>query len=407
MLERQEYLNRLIRWRERQLIKVVTGVRRCGKSTLFLLYIDYLKETGVAEEQIVFINLEDVDNEHLLDYKTLHTYVKERLCKNKYTYVFIDEVQKCLHYEKTVDSLFIKENVDVYITGSNAHMLSGELATLLSGRYVEIRMLPLSFAEYLMFIGNEKGKSGLCEIRSHFTNYIQYGSFPYVAALQNDKSIIKDYIDGIYNTILLKDVATREGITDVSVLENIVKFLCSSIGSPISAKKISDVINASGRKISVNTVECYLRALVDSFLFYKANRFDIKGKQNLKTLGKYYIVDTGLRDILVSSSSMNLGHLLENIVYLELIRRGCKVHIGKLAEKEIDFVASNAGETIYYQVSASTLDDNTLKRELEPLQKISDNHPKYLLTLDEYMPSANYDGIRKVSVLDWLLRDCN
>ena len=397
MIKRKEYLNWLIRWREQQLIKVITGVRRCGKSTLFSLYIDYLKETGVSEEQIISINLEDVDNEHLLNYKALHTYVKDRLCKDKYTYVFIDEVQQCPGFEKAVDSLFIKKNVDVYITGSNAHMLSGELATLLSGRYVEIRMLPLSFAEYLDFEGAED------HIKAKFNDYLHFGSFPYVAMLKKDKTVIRNYIDGIYNTILIKDVAKREGISDISVLESIVKFLSGSIGSPISTKKISDTINSSGRKISVNTVERYMRALCDSFLFYKVDRFDIKGRQTLKTLGKYYIVDTGLRDMLVSSSSEDLGHLLENIVYLELIRRGYKVNIGKLAEKEVDFVADNVEGITYFQVSASTLDENTLKRELEPLQKISDNYPKFLLTLDEYMPNANYEGIRKMSVIDWLL----
>jgi len=361
------------------------------------LYIDYLKETGVSEEQIISINLEDVDNEHLLNYKALHTYVKDRLCKDKYTYVFIDEVQQCPGFEKAVDSLFIKKNVDVYITGSNAHMLSGELATLLSGRYVEIRMLPLSFAEYLDFEGAED------HIKAKFNDYLHFGSFPYVAMLKKDKTVIRNYIDGIYNTILIKDVAKREGISDISVLESIVKFLSGSIGSPISTKKISDTINSSGRKISVNTGERYMRALCDSFLFYKVDRFDIKGRQTLKTLGKYYIVDTGLRDMLVSSSSEDLGHLLENIVYLELIRRGYKVNIGKLAEKEVDFVADNVEGITYFQVSASTLDENTLKRELEPLQKISDNYPKFLLTLDEYMPNANYEGIRKMSVIDWLL----
>ena len=224
-----------------------------------------------------------------------------------------------------------------------------------------------------------------------------------MTALGQDRSVIRGYIDGVYNTILVKDVAKREGISDIAVLESIAKFLCGNVGSPVSAKKISDTINSSGRRISVNTVERYLRALCDSFLFYKVDRYDIKGKQSLKTLGKYYIVDTGLRDILVSSGSGDLGHLLENIVYLELLRRGYKVSIGKLAEKEVDFVADNADGLTYIQVSASTLEENTLKRELEPLKKISDNHPKLLLTMDEFMPNANYDGIRKMSVLEWLL----
>lgn len=402
LIKRTEYLNKLISLREKQLIKVVTGVRRCGKSTLFDLYIEYLKSTGVTDEQIISINLEDIAFENLLNYKSLYSYVTDRLCKNKYTYVFIDEVQECLQFEKAVDSLFIKRNVDVYITGSNAHMLSGELATLLSGRYIEIGMLPLSFAEYLDFASDDN-------IRAKFNEYLKNGSFPYVAIISaqekigKDNNIIRSYIDGIYNTILIKDVAKREGINDISVLESIIKFLSSSIGSPISAKKISDTINSSGRKISVNTVERYMRALTDSFIFYKVDRYDIRGRQNLKTLGKYYMVDTGLRDMLVSISSSDIGHLLENVVYLELVRRGYKVNIGKLAEKEIDFVASNADGTEYYQVCASVLDENTLKRELEPLQKTSDHHPKYLLTFDEIMPNANYDGIKQLSVLDWLI----
>lgn len=401
MFQRKEYLDRLISWRERQLIKVITGVRRCGKSTLFSLYIDHLRQTGVGGEQIISINLEDVDNEHLLDYRALHAYVKDRLRNDKYTYVFIDEVQQCPQFERAVDSLFIKKNVDVYITGSNAHMLSGELATLLSGRYVEIRMLPLSFAEYLEFIGAQGHGS---DLRADFNHYLRFGSFPYVAALGRDISLIRGYIDGIYSTILVKDVARREGISDIAVLESIAKFLCGNIGSPVSAKKISDTINSSGRRISVNTVERYLRALCDSFLFYKVNRYDIRGRQSLKTLGKYYVVDTGLRELLVSSSGADFGHLLENIVYLELLRRDYKVSIGKLAEREVDFVADNADGLTYIQVSASTLDENTLKRELEPLRKISDNHPKLLLTMDEYLPNANYDGIRKMSLLEWLLR---
>jgi len=398
MIQRKEYLDDLIRWREKQLIKVVTGVRRCGKSTLFSLYIDYLKETGVTEEQIVSINLEDINNENLLDYRVLHEYVQSRLCKDKYTYVFIDEVQQCEKFEKTVDSLFIKKNVDVYVTGSNAYMLSGELATLLSGRYIEIKMLPLSFSEYLNFTKTEK-----FNLKDVFADYMNFGSFPYVPALQKDDAVVKTYLDGIYNTILVKDVAQREGITDISVLESIVKFLCSSIGSPVSAKNISDAINSSGRRISVNTVDNYLRALVDSYIFYKADRYDIKGKYFLKTLGKYYIVDTGLRNMLVAGSASDLGHLLENIVYLELIRRGYKVNIGKLAEKEVDFVASKSGDTAYYQVSASTLDVNTLKRELAPLEKIQDNYPKFLLTLDTIGSGSNYDGILQLNVLDWLL----
>ncbi|GHV29588.1 ATPase [Spirochaetia bacterium] len=398
ILERTVYLDRLIEWREKQLIKVITGVRRCGKSTLLSLYMDHLRAAGVGEDQILSINLEEVKYEKLLTYRALHDYLEERLCKNKYTYIFIDEVQQCAEFERAVDSLFVKKNVDVYITGSNAWMLSGELATLLSGRYVEINMLPLSFTEYAAFTGGAAGSE-----KAAFNDYLRYGAFPYTVMLNKDGIMIRNYIDGIYNTILIKDVAMREHINDIALLESILKFLASGIGSPVSAKKISDTLNSSGRKISVNTVETYLHALVNSFIFYKANRYDIKGKQHLKTLGKYYIVDTGIRNLLLASSTADLGHVLENIVYLELIRRGHKVSIGKLDEKEVDFVALSSGGAAYYQVAATVLDENTLRRELEPLQKIRDNHPKYLLTLDEYMSGANYDGILQMNIVDWLL----
>lgn len=398
MIERKEYLNRLIAGREKKVIKVVTGVRRCGKSTLFQLYIDYLKSTGVTDDQIISVNLEDLDYEHLLNYKALYEYVKERLRKDKYTYVFLDEVQNCRDFERAVDSLYIKPNVDVYITGSNAYMLSGELATLLSGRYITIEMLPLSFREYCIAqAGN--GKS----LRENFNDYLRFGSFPYIAQLERSDAAVAPFIDGIYNTILVKDVVKREGITDVSLLESVVKFIADSIGSPISAKRISDTINSSGRRVSVNTVENYLKALTDSYVLYKAERYDIKGRQLLKTLGKYYIVDTGIRNMLLSSSESDIGHLIENIVFLELRRRGYKVNIGKMLESEVDFVASDMVGRSYYQVSASVLDSRTLERELSPLKKIPDNYPKLLLTLDEIGTGSNYEGIRHVNLLHWLL----
>lgn len=396
MINRSEYLNQLIRWREKQIIKVVTGVRRCGKSTLFTLYIDYLKSVGVADDQIISVNLEDLAYDSLLDYKALYAYAKERLRDGRMTYVFIDEAQNCKNFEKAVDSLFIQPDVDVYITGSNAYMLSGELATLLSGRYITIDMLPLSFKEYCEAIGGSNTEQ-------LFNNYLRFGSFPYVTMLEQDEAVIKSYIDGIYNTILVKDVAQREGITDIPLLESIVKTLADSIGSPVSTKKISDTISSSGRKISVNTVDHYLRALTDSYIFYKVDRYDIKGRQYLKTLGKYYLVDTGIRSMLLSDSAADLGHLIENVVYLELLRRGFRVNTGKLAEKEVDFVASNRDDVLYYQVSASVLNEDTLKRELEPLQKIADNHPKVLLTLDVIGAGANYEGIRQLNLIDWLL----
>lgn len=401
MIQRKQYLEKLILFKEKQLIKVVTGVRRCGKSTLFELYEVYLESTGVSREQIVHVNLEDLEHEALLDYKALYNYINERLCKDRFTYVFIDEVQNCKGFEKVVDSLFIKKNVDVYVTGSNAYMLSGELATLLAGRYITVEMLPLSFKEYYDAESDVKNKSK----EAFFQEYIRYGAFPYVVTLEGVEQAIRPYLEGIYNTILIKDVAKREGITDVTLLENIIKAVVSSIGSPISIKKISDTIISSGRKISVNTVERYMRALCDSYIFYKVDRYDIKGRQHLKTLGKYYIVDTGIRSLLMAQSSGDLGHMLENIVYLELNRRGYRVSIGKVGEKEVDFVADTLEGLVYYQVAATVLDESTLKRELEPFQKIQDHHPKILLTMDVIGAGANYEGIRQLNVLDWLLTD--
>ena len=398
MIQRKEYLQKLINQREEKVIKVVTGVRRCGKSTLFKLYQNYLKDIGVQDCQIISLNLEDIEFEELLDYKKLYAYIKDRLCADKYTYVFIDEVQRCNNFEKVVDSLFIKDNVDVYITGSNAYMLSGELATLLSGRYVKIDMLPLSFSEYIQANSNTV-KSKM----EQFNDYLRFGSFPYVATSYGNIDNIPNYLEGIYSSILIKDVAKREGITDVALLESIVKTVASSIGSPISIKKISDTIVSCGRKISVNTVDNYLNALCDAYIFYKVDRYDIKGRQLLKTLGKYYMVDTGIRNLILSSSGADLGNLIENIVYFELIRRGYKVNIGKVAEKQVDFVASNMEGVLYVQVSASVIDESTLKRELASLQSISDHHPKILLTLDEIGSGSNFDGIKHLNLIDWLI----
>lgn len=398
MIERPTYLNNLISLKDKQLIKVVTGIRRCGKSTLFALYIDYLKSIGVNDAQIISINLEDLAYSDLLDYMSLYSYITSQLVPDKMNYIFIDEVQNCSNFEKAVDSLFIKNNCDIYITGSNAYLLSGELATLLAGRYVQIEMLPLSFKEYYSAYKN----SNLTK-QQIFEKYLKYGSFPYVASISDDEKILRQYIEGIYNTVLIKDVATREKVSDISVLENVLKTLAACIGSPISTKKISDTLVSSGRKISVNTVDSYLRALTDSYIIYSATRFDIKGRQYLKTLGKYYFADTGIRNLLITTASADLGHLLENIVYLELLRRKSRVNIGKLAEKEVDFVSNNAGELEYYQVSATVLDPNTLKRELSPLEDIKDNYPKFLLTLDEIGNGSNYNGIKQINIIDWLL----
>jgi predicted AAA+ superfamily ATPase len=397
MIQREIYLKALQEWREKQVIKVVTGVRRCGKSTLFQQYISSLLNEGVSKEQIIYINLEDLSFEALLNYRQLYSYIETRLFPDGFTYIFLDEAQQCPGFEKAIDSLYIKDKVDLYITGSNANLLSGELATLLSGRYVLIEMLPLSFKEFVSASG------GTVPVRECFNRYLRYGSFPYLTQLDLSDSTFRAYIEGIYSTILIKDVATREGIVDVSLLEDITRFLSSNIGSPISAKRISDAINASGRSISVNTVDKYLKALTESYIFYKAERFDVKGRNLLKTLSKYYIVDTGLRNFLLSNISPDLGHQIENIVYFELLRRNYKVNVGKVDDKEVDFVASDGKQFFYFQVATTVLSEETLKRELQPFKAIPDNYPRVLLTLDDIPTDANHNGIRQIYLLDWLL----
>ena len=397
MIERKEYLNKLIDFKDKDVIKVVTGVRRCGKSTLFALLMEYLKENGVDEKQIISVNLESVEYDGLRDYKSLHEYISSKL-NSGMNYVFIDEVQNCSQFERAVDSLYIKNNVDLYVTGSNAYMLSGELATLLSGRYITVDMLPFSFSEYCESVKDSNTSSD-----EKFNDYIRLGSFPYISSLQQNEQMTNPYLEGIYNTILIKDVASREGISDITLLENIIKTMASSIGSPISINKIANTLNSAGRKISVNTVERYVRALTDSYIFYKVDRYDIKGRQHLKTHGKYYIVDTGMRRMLLSNTSPDTGHVIENIVFLELLRRGYKVNIGKLAKMEVDFVAQGYEGTEYYQVAASVMDEKTLKRELAPLDGIPDHYPKILLTLDRIGQNSNHKGIRQLNIIDWLL----
>ena len=398
MISRDHYINQLVDFKDKQIIKVVTGVRRCGKSTLFLLYQNYLKSIGVNEKQIISINLEDLDYEYLLDYKELYKYIKSRILENSNTYVFIDEIQNCESFEKVVDSLFIKDGVDVYITGSNAYMLSGELATYLSGRYVKIDMLPLSFKEFYL-AGSENFENS----RQCFNSYIRQGAFPYIVSNIINTSSIDIYLDGIYNTVLMKDVVQRNDVKDVLLLKQIIKTLASSIGSPISSNKIRNTIVSNGRKVSVNTIENYIKALCDGYIFYKVDRFDVKGRQNLKTLGKYYIVDMGIRNLIVTSKSGDLGHVIENIVYLELIRRGYKVNIGKVGDAEVDFIATGMNKTVYIQVSATVLHEKTLNRELKSLKDIDDNHEKILLTLDEIGSNSNHNGIIQKNLLEWLV----
>lgn len=392
MVKRQQYLDKLIKLRDKQVIKVVTGFRRCGKSTLLMQFRDHLKECGVEDSQIISVNFERLEFEHLLDPHALYKYITERLQPDKMNYVFLDEVQMVPEYQKAVDSLFVMENVDVYITGSNAYMLSGELATLLSGRYVEIQMLPLSFAEYWELVGGDK--------RDAWKQYFANGGLPYTAYIE-DEEIRSDYLSGIYNTVLLKDIVERKKIQDVSLLKSVVQFLFDNIGNTVSSKKIADSLVSFGRKTTSATIENYITALTESFVLYKAGRYDVKGKQHLKSLEKYYVVDTGLRTLLLGNKNRDIGHILENIVYLELVRRGYSVSIGKVGELEIDFIAEKSGAKVYYQVSASVLDPVTFEREITPLRRVQDNYPKFIITMDDI--SSDNEGIRQVNVIDFLL----
>jgi len=392
MIERKDYLEKLKKWKDKDLIKVVTGIRRCGKSTLFELYIDYLKNIGIENNHIISINLENPDNE-FDTYKELYKFVKEQIKDNKQYYVFLDEVQNVPEFQKAVDGLYIIKNVDVYITGSNAYLLSGELATLLTGRYIEIKMYPLSFEEYINYYKKEADEK-------IYLNYINRSSFPYALNL-DDEGEVDDYLDALYNTIILKDVAQRKKISNISMIRTVAKFMFNNIGNCLSIKKIADTLTSDGRPISVHTVESYVDALVESYIFNKVSRFDVKGKQYLQSGEKYYATDVTMRYALLGRRNIDAGHILENIVYLELIRRGYKVYVGKTGEKEVDLVAENKEGFTYFQVAYTTREKATLERELEPLQEVNDHYPKYILTMD-IDPVADYNGIKKMNVLDWL-----
>lgn len=404
MVQRKEYLEKLIEWKDDDVIKVVTGIRRCGKSTLLMQYQDYLKSIGIEENQIIAVNFEELEYEELCDYKKLYAYIKDRLVADKITYIFLDEIQKVPSFEKVVDSLYVKSNIDIYITGSNAYMLSGDLATLLTGRYVEISMLPLSFSEYMQLSDKDK--------ESAFADYIKYGGLPFVATMDRTDDKVDTYLEGIYNTVIVKDIEDRQKrqesnsdkrkINDIPLLKTIAKYLSSVIGSPVSLRGITNYLVSSGRKISANTVSNYVDALIESFIFYPAERFDIVGKQLLKANKKYYMVDLGIRNHILPRKYYDLGFSVENIVFFELLRRGCKVTIGKYQENEVDFVAEKRGEFTYIQVTADMVSESTFDREMKPLYAIQDNYEKIVLTLDK-LTVGNYDGIKVVNVIDWLL----
>lgn len=402
MIKRVDYLNSLEKWRDEKVIKIVTGMRRCGKSTLLLQFQNRLVETGIETTQIISLNFEKLEYEDLQDYKKLYSYLKNRLISDKKNYIFLDEVQRVKHFEKVVDSLYVMDNVDIYITGSNSQMLSSELATFLSGRYVEIKMLPLSFKEFF----------SICDlsIDDSFVEYMRYGGLPYVTTMEKDSDKVEMYLEGIYNTVLVKDIEDRQNrknlgmraITDISLLKSISKYLSSVVGNMVTVKSITNYLVSGGRKVSPNTVSDYIEALCDSFIFYEVDRFDIVGKELLKNNKKYYIVDLGLRNYILPRKNYDLGFGLENIVYFELLRRGYRVNVGKLKDKEIDFVTRKNDELHYIQVTASMVDESTFEREMRPLREIRDNYEKTVLTLDRFSV-GNYEGIKVVNIVDWLL----
>lgn len=405
MVKRSEYLDELMSWKEEQVIKVITGIRRCGKSTLMTQYQDYLLSGEVTKEQIISINFEEMEYEELLDYKKLYAYIKDRIVEGKTTYVFLDEIQKVDNFEKVVDSLHVKPNIDIYITGSNAYMLSGDLATLLTGRYVEIKMLPLSFAEFLTItgIGVEQG----------FAEYLKTGGMPYVAAMDRTAEKVDTYLEGIYNTVIVRDIedrqvrkendVTKRKITDITLLKSIAKYLSSVIGSPVSIKGIADYLISSGRKVSPNTVNDYVEALVQSYIFYPVERFNIVGKEVLKANRKFYMVDLGLRNHILPRRNYDFGFSVENVVYFELLRRGYKVSMGKQGNSEVDFVAEKQGIYTYIQVTADMTAEDTFEREMRPLRLIRDNYEKMVLTMD-HNTLGNYEGIHVIHVLEWLVK---
>ena len=407
-IDRKEYLDFLVKSKDRQIIKVVSGVRRCGKSTLFEIYKDFLLENGVEKNQIISINFEDMDYEELTDYKKLYEYIKSKMIGDKKNYIFLDEIQHVDKFEKVVDSLFIKENTDLYITGSNAYFMSSELATLLSGRYIELKMLPLSFKEYyqakLEYEKMEQKENRILKtLIQYYNEYIVNSSFPYTLQLDSDLKNIHEYLSGIYNSVLLKDIVARLKISDVMRLESIVKYIFDNIGNLTSLSKIANTLTSMGRKTDAKTIEKYIRGLTDSLLVHEVSRYNIKGKEFLSTLSKYYVADLGLRQMILGNRNIDMGHILENIIYLELLRRKGNVYVGQFDKNEIDFVVINSNEIEYYQVALTVLDENTLKRELDAFKNIKDNYPKYLITLDDVMVNTDYDGIKVVNALEWLL----
>ena len=401
MIKRKEYLKQLLSWKDQNIIKVLTGIRRCGKSTILKLYQEYLLNNGIDPSQIISINFEELEYEDLQDYKKLYQYIKDRLVENKMMYIFLDEIQNVPSYEKVVDSLHVKENIDIYITGSNSYIFSGQLATYLSGRYIEIPVLPLSFKEVYNPQTNKE---------EAFQKYIKTGGFPYINQIQLLNEQIDMYLEGIYNTVIVKDIEERinrknsKSVTDIALLKAISKYLSSVVGSPVSIRSITNYFKSNERKTSPNTISNYIEALCESYLYYPVEVMDISGKEVLKSNKKYYIVDPGIRNYILPKQFYDLGFTIENIVYLELLRRRYNVNIGRNGRTEVDFIAKRNDVYTYIQVTASLVDENTFNREIRPLQQIEDNYEKIILTLDRYT-LGNYEGIKVINIIDWLLEE--
>ena len=401
MIERKEYLKQLLSWKDQNIIKVLTGIRRCGKSTILKLYQEYLLNNGIDPLQIISINFEELEYEDLQDYKKLYQYIKDRLVENKMMYIFLDEIQNVPSYEKVVDSLHVKENIDIYITGSNSYIFSGQLATYLSGRYIEIPVLPLSFKEVYNPQTNKE---------EAFQKYIKTGGFPYINQIQLLNEQIDMYLEGIYNTVIVKDIEERinrknsKNVTDIALLKAISKYLSSVVGSPVSIRSITNYFKSNERKTSPNTISNYIEALCESYLYYLVEVMDISGKEVLKSNKKYYIVDPGIRNYILPKQFYDLGFTIENIVYLELLRRRYNVNIGRSGRTEVDFIAKKNDVYTYIQVTASLVDENTFNREMRPLKQIEDNYEKIILTLDRYT-LGNYEGIKVINIIDWLLEE--
>lgn len=404
LINRPEYLNQLIQNKDVDLVKIVTGIRRCGKSSLLDLFHQYLLAHGVADSNIIHMNLESLRYRDLKDYLSFYDYVSERITKSGKTYLIFDELQVIEHWEKAIESFRLDFDVDIYITGSNAYLLSTEFSTLLSGRYVEIRMLPLSFKEFLDFYEFTPNIS----IEEKFQKYLQFGGMPILREYRFNEARSMQALEGIYSTVILRDILQRNTQSNQGLLHKLMLFLCSNIGSITSPSSIGNVlsnegdIEGKGKKIASQTVEKYISMLRSAFIFYSVERYDVKGKQLLKTLGKNYIIDLGFRNMLLGYRDADRGHIIENIVFLELIRRDYHVYIGKFKETEIDFVAEKPNDKLYIQVTESMLSPETRERELRPLQMIPDNYEKIVLSMDRnYITS--YDGIKSLNLIDWLL----